>query len=205
MKTNRHFWSYFAQFFLEWEIFQTKVVEETKTHILCHLTFFRTYYQLWDMWKNIVEQGRPQLTIWRMCIACWITNTHTHTHSISNVTMVARTRLNVTFIRTLPILSPSTAGRDDPSIKLASVSKRCIHMSVRHIKTPYRISVLGGESREIRLTDDTTISLPMIHTCIMADSRLTLKQRKLILKCYWYSRKCSKCQVGWQLNMKSHL
>jgi len=31
------------------------------------------------MWKN-VEQGRPQMTIWRMRIACWIpkaTNTRT--------------------------------------------------------------------------------------------------------------------------------
>jgi len=24
------------------------------------------------MWKNIVEWGRPQMTIWRMRIACWI-------------------------------------------------------------------------------------------------------------------------------------
>jgi hypothetical protein len=24
------------------------------------------------MWKNIVEPGRPQMTIWRMRIACWI-------------------------------------------------------------------------------------------------------------------------------------
>ena len=24
------------------------------------------------MWKNIVERGRPQMTIWCMCIACWI-------------------------------------------------------------------------------------------------------------------------------------
>ena len=32
------------------------------------------------MWKNIVEQGRPQLTIWHMRTACWIpkaTDTHT--------------------------------------------------------------------------------------------------------------------------------
>ena len=31
------------------------------------------------MWKNIVEWGRPQMTIWCMLIACWIpkaTNTH---------------------------------------------------------------------------------------------------------------------------------
>ena len=30
MNTNIHFWSYLAQFFLEWEMFQTKVVEEIK-------------------------------------------------------------------------------------------------------------------------------------------------------------------------------
>jgi hypothetical protein len=24
------------------------------------------------MWKNVVEQGRPQMTIWRMRIACWM-------------------------------------------------------------------------------------------------------------------------------------
>jgi hypothetical protein len=31
------------------------------------------------MWKNTVEPDRPQMTIWRMRIACWIpkaTNTH---------------------------------------------------------------------------------------------------------------------------------
>ena len=28
MKTDIHFWSYLAQFFLEWEIFQTEVVQK---------------------------------------------------------------------------------------------------------------------------------------------------------------------------------
>jgi len=31
------------------------------------------------MWKNIVEMGRPQMTMWCMRIACWMpkaTNTH---------------------------------------------------------------------------------------------------------------------------------
>ena len=31
-------------------------------------------------WKNFVEAGRPQMTVWHMRIACWIpkaTNTHT--------------------------------------------------------------------------------------------------------------------------------
>ena len=35
MKTNKHFWTYLAQFFLEWEMFRTKAVEKIKTHILC--------------------------------------------------------------------------------------------------------------------------------------------------------------------------
>ena len=33
-------------------------------------------------WKNIVERGRSQITIWRMRVACWIpkaANTHTYT------------------------------------------------------------------------------------------------------------------------------
>ena len=42
------------------------------------------------MWKNIVEPGRPQMTIWRMRIAFWIpkatraparASTHTQTHT----------------------------------------------------------------------------------------------------------------------------
>ena len=32
------------------------------------------------MWKNVVERGRPQMAIWRMRIACWMT-TATHTQS----------------------------------------------------------------------------------------------------------------------------
>ena len=80
MKTDIHFLSYLAQLFLEWEMFQTKVVEKIKTHILCSVTFFRKSCRFWDnVEKNIVERGRPQMTIWRMRIPCWIpkaTNTH---------------------------------------------------------------------------------------------------------------------------------
>jgi hypothetical protein len=103
MKTNTHFWSYLAQFFLEREMFQTKVVEKIKTHILCSITFFfetRAVYEI--MWENIVERGRPQLTIWRMHIACWIpkdTDTHSeyvNTYCFSTATMVMRTRVNFT-------------------------------------------------------------------------------------------------------------
>jgi hypothetical protein len=32
------------------------------------------------MWENTVERGRTQMTIWRMHIACWVTQA-TDTHS----------------------------------------------------------------------------------------------------------------------------
>jgi hypothetical protein len=60
-------------------MFRTKVVQKIKTHNLCSVTFENpAVYEI--TWENIVERGRPQMTIWRMRIACWIpktTNTHT--------------------------------------------------------------------------------------------------------------------------------
>ena len=35
MKTNTNFLSYLAHFFLEWEMIQTKFMEDIKIHILC--------------------------------------------------------------------------------------------------------------------------------------------------------------------------
>ena len=43
---------------------QTKVVEETKTHVLCSIIFFfenRAVYEI--MWKNFVEWGRRQTAV----------------------------------------------------------------------------------------------------------------------------------------------
>jgi len=40
MKTDMHFLSYLAHFFLQSEMFQTKVVEKLKTRILYSITFF---------------------------------------------------------------------------------------------------------------------------------------------------------------------
>jgi len=64
--------SHLAHSFLEWEMFQTKVVEKIKIHILCSVTFFgnRAVYE--KMWKSIVERGKPRMTIWCTRIACWI-------------------------------------------------------------------------------------------------------------------------------------
>ena len=62
-------------------MFHTKVVEKIKTHILCSVIFSSENRAVYEkMWKNAVEQGRPQMTIWRMRFAFWIpkaTDTHT--------------------------------------------------------------------------------------------------------------------------------
>ena len=66
--------------------FQTKFIKKIK-HILCSVSFFfskRCFYE--KMWKNTVESGREQMTIWRMRNACWIpmaTNKHTQVVSYS--------------------------------------------------------------------------------------------------------------------------
>jgi hypothetical protein len=43
---------------------QTKVVEKIKTHILCSVTFLSENLTVYEtMWENIVQRGRPQMTI----------------------------------------------------------------------------------------------------------------------------------------------
>ena len=99
------FRSYLAEFFLERKIFQTDIVEQIEKHILYSVFFFffqnHVAYEI--MCKNIVELGRPQMTIWRMRIASWIPRaTHTHTlaicntHCFTTVIMVAQTLVSVT-------------------------------------------------------------------------------------------------------------
>jgi hypothetical protein len=101
MTSNIRFWSYLAQF-LDREMFQTKVIQKVTKHVLHSATIFnenRAVYEI--MWKNIVQPDRPQMTIWRMRIACWIpkaTNTDSrvsNTNWISTTTMDAWKYLNV--------------------------------------------------------------------------------------------------------------
>jgi len=54
--------------------------ENQNTHFVFINFFFRKSCRLWEIVeKNIVERGRPQMTIWRMRTACWMpsaTNIH---------------------------------------------------------------------------------------------------------------------------------
>ena len=72
MGTNVQFWSYLVHFFLEWDVADKSCRESQNTHFMFNNVFFsenRVFYEI--IWKN-VERGRPQTTIWRMRIACWI-------------------------------------------------------------------------------------------------------------------------------------
>jgi hypothetical protein len=59
---------------------QAEFLEKIKTHILFSIIFSENlaFYEI--MWKNMVEPGRPQMTIWRMRFKCWI-NKVTDTYS----------------------------------------------------------------------------------------------------------------------------
>jgi len=88
MKTNIHFWPYLAQFFLERKMFQTKFAEKVNTLNLWLIFFFENYAICEEILKKkIVVPDRPQVTIWRMRIACRIPNT-TNAHS-EYVTLIA--------------------------------------------------------------------------------------------------------------------
>jgi len=60
-------------------MFLKKSCRENKKSILCLITP-PTNHAVYDiMWKNNVNLGRPQITVWRMHTACWIpkaTNKH---------------------------------------------------------------------------------------------------------------------------------
>ena len=59
--------------------FSDRIFKEHKTfYVQKFFSENRAVYEI--MWKNIVQPDSPQMTIWHMCITCWITKA-TNTHS----------------------------------------------------------------------------------------------------------------------------
>jgi hypothetical protein len=82
-----------------------------KTHFMCsNYSPLKIVPFLDNVNMYIVEPGRPEITVRRMRIACWMPKaTHTPLHYVilfyfPTVIKVAQTRLNVALIYTLPIL-----------------------------------------------------------------------------------------------------
>ena len=59
MKPDVNFCSYLSHFFLEWEMFQTKVVQKIKTHILFSVTVFvENRAVFWDNAEKYCRAGQ---------------------------------------------------------------------------------------------------------------------------------------------------
>jgi len=97
------------QFFLKWKIFQTKVADKIKTHILCSITFSENHAANKIMWKNIVELDRPPMTICRTWIARWVPKaTNTHSEYVIHIAFPQqqwlRERASILGYSTLPVV-----------------------------------------------------------------------------------------------------
>jgi hypothetical protein len=95
-------------------MFQTKFAEKFKTHTACSITFFyRAAYEM--VWKNTVECDRPQLTIWRMRIACWLTKaTYTYAQYQYIETNVMHSLFSLLRIKGLYMFRALLAHLQDP-------------------------------------------------------------------------------------------
>ena len=62
MKPYVYLW-FLAEFLLECEMFDIKVVQKIKTHFMSSNIFseYRAVYEV--IWKNMVQPDRPQLTV----------------------------------------------------------------------------------------------------------------------------------------------
>ena len=74
-----HLWSYLAEFFLEWKIFQTKVIEKMKTHFVFS-KFSRKSCLLWYEYSvenyYTAEQATHDNIAHAHCMMAKATNTH---------------------------------------------------------------------------------------------------------------------------------
>jgi hypothetical protein len=76
------FWSYLTQFFLEWELFQTKVVKKVKTHFIFSNFFFK---KLCHWWNSVEEYSRAgQVTDGGCTLHAGYLRLQTHTFAICN-------------------------------------------------------------------------------------------------------------------------
>jgi hypothetical protein len=82
--------------------------------------FFENYAVYEIIWKNIVEWGRLQITIWRMRIVCWIHKAiNTHTGWIMFIAFPLQQWLHerASFLRYMYIASPVFPETSRPTLR----------------------------------------------------------------------------------------
>ena len=74
MKINMNFLIISLSVLLRKRLFQAKAEDKLEIHITFSTNFSLENHAVCEiMWNNTVQPNRPQVTIWRMLIACWIT------------------------------------------------------------------------------------------------------------------------------------
>ena len=90
-------------------MFETKVVEKTKTHFVFSNFFFENVGVYGALWKNMVEPDRPQI-IYHSASALHAGYLRRQTLRICKIyclftaAVVTRTHLSITFLLTVPVL-----------------------------------------------------------------------------------------------------
>jgi hypothetical protein len=86
-KGTLHLWSYLV-FLLRMKNVSSKSWENQNTYYI--QLFFWKSCRLWDnVERYIVDLGRPQMTIWRMRVACWIPKTvNAHSEYVIRITFL---------------------------------------------------------------------------------------------------------------------
>ena len=130
MKTFSHLWQYVAELILEWEMFQTRVVQKLKTHILCSTTVSRKSCCLLDTAEKSrgareAADNKTHAPTYPRTYGPTLDHTHTHTHTqricniycFSTATMVLWTRLNVRSLLLLDCIYLSVSNAYDFTIE----------------------------------------------------------------------------------------
>ena len=84
MKTNKHFLIISRSVLFRMRNFSDKSFRKNEETSCVQWLFFSKIVPFFEIiWKNFLESGRPQMTVWRMRIACWITTaTNTNTEYV---------------------------------------------------------------------------------------------------------------------------
>jgi hypothetical protein len=125
--------------------------ENQTTHFILSNFFLedRVVYEI--MWKNIVEPGRPQVTIRRMRFACWPTKvTDTHSEYVILTAFLLQlwfrelsSVLRTLYVHCLPCLLPIPAAR---VIRLYNLAPDSQHYTP---KSAYSLSAYGAHEKAI--------------------------------------------------------
>ena len=96
------------------------------------------------MWKNTVQRGWPQMTIWRMRTACWVPrSTHTHTHTSLSLSLSLSLSHNMQY---LFLFHYNNGCTNAPQCYVTRTYIACLVLSTFNLRFGYSGGYTGPES-----------------------------------------------------------